>query len=72
MIGTSTSLNGPRPSLKVTFLTFCDWLIILLKDDWSDLKQQINNGLNLDRGPIIHTAIQQKRFEIATNLIEHG
>ena len=36
------------------------------------LKQQIKNGLNLDRGPIIHTAIQQKRFEIAQNLIEHG
>ena len=41
-------------------------------DDWSDLKQQIKSGLNIDRGPIIHTAIQQKRFEIAENLIKHG
>ena len=73
MTGTSTSLNGPRPSPKVIYFELIsDWLITLLKDDWSDLKQQINNGLNLDRGPIIHTAIQQKRFEIATNLIEHG
>jgi hypothetical protein len=49
-----------------------EWAKAIAQDDWSDLKQQINNGLNLDRGPIIHTAIQQKRFEIATNLIEHG
>jgi len=49
-----------------------EWAKAIAQDDWVDLKQQIKNGLNLDRGPIIHTAIQQKRFEIAQNLIEHG
>ena len=48
------------------------WKLSKFLDDWSDLKQQIKSGLNIDRGPIIHTAIQQKRFEIAENLIKHG
>ena len=41
-------------------------------DDWRSIEDQINKGLNVNRGPILHTAIQQKRFVIARKFIENG
>ena len=44
----------------------------ILLDDWRSIEEQIKSGLNVNRGPILHTAIQQKRFSIAKKLIENG
>jgi hypothetical protein len=49
-----------------------EWAKAIAKDDWRAIEQQIENGLNVNRGPILHTAIQQKRFAIARKLIENG
>ncbi len=42
------------------------------QDDWAALEMQIRSGLNVNRGPILHTAIQQRRFRIAEKLIDNG
>jgi ankyrin repeat protein len=49
-----------------------EWAKAIAKDDWRAIEEQIKSGLNVNRGPILHTAIQQKRFSIARKLIENG
>jgi len=49
-----------------------EWAKAIAKDDWRSIEQQIVLGLNVNRGPILHTAIQQKRFSIARKLIDNG
>lgn len=49
-----------------------EWAKAIAKDDWRAIEDQIRKGLNVNRGPILHTAIQQKRFSIAKRLIENG
>merc|ERR1712126_17511 len=49
-----------------------EWARAIANDDWRSIEDQINKGLNVNRGPILHTAIQQKRFVIARKFIENG
>jgi len=49
-----------------------EWARAIANDDWRSIEDQIDKGLNVNRGPILHTAIQQKRFVIARKFIENG
>jgi len=49
-----------------------EWAKAIAQDDWRAIEIQIEHGLNVNRGPILHTAIQQKRFSIARKLVENG